>query len=109
MPDGKDPALNQLEQTLIRFLSSKSEVKERIMDGERKIRGLSIKLTGSAKEPKIVLQIGIIESVFNTATFIRERGNCYGLDKYIREWLMRSSVTELIKNYVNSNRNKLNS
>ena len=64
----RDPILYQLEQSLIQVLSGKKEVRERITDGPRRVRSLSIKIIPNVKDPKFLVQVGMFETQFSATT-----------------------------------------
>ncbi len=98
MAEGKDPALSQLEQSLINFLTQKKEVEEQVAGGARRVRGLTMGLDlRDEKKPCFSVQIGMCEAVFNINSGLKEKGNCFGLERYIIDWFSRPSVNHELK------------
>ena len=40
------------------------------------------------------------EAAFNVNNGLKERGSCFGLERYIRDWYERPSVSSAILKYV---------
>ena len=107
MADGKDPALSQLEQSLINFLCQKKEVEERVAGGARRVRSLSMGLdVKDEKKPCFSVQIGMCEAVFNINSGLKEKGNCFGIERLIIDWFSRPSVNHELKMLVASKKKK---
>lgn len=92
---GKDPKLNELEQSLINFLVSKPDVDKKVSGGARRVRGLSMNV--NKNDCTFSVQIGMCEAQFNAKSGLKERGNCFGLERYIRDWYERPSVKQEIE------------
>ena len=100
MSGEKNPKLAGLEHSLIQFLTSKKEVDEKVAGGHRRVRGLSIGLDlRNPKKPLITVQIGMCEAAFDAITGYKERGSCFGIERYIIDWYSRPSVREEIKGF----------
>ncbi len=98
MADGKNPQLTELEQSLINFLCQKKEVEEKVSGGTRRVRGLSMGLDlKDPKKPYFTVQIGMCEAGFNALTGLKEKGSCFGLERYIRDWFERPTVKHTFK------------
>ena len=105
--DGKDPALSQLEQSLINFLCQKKEVEEKVAGGARRVRALSMGLDlKDEKKPCFSVQIGMCEAVFNVNSGLKEKGNCFGLERFIIDWFSRPSVNHELKMLVANKKKK---
>ena len=98
-----DPIINQLEQSLIHFLSTKNDIESKVTGGLRRVRSLSVRINKNLKEPSFSVQIGIMESVFDAVHGLKLRGSCYGLERYIRDWFLRPTVNLEIKKYIFGN------
>jgi hypothetical protein len=97
----KDPIIASLERSLIDYLSTKKDVEEKVNGGFKRVRGLSLSIDRkNPKHPYFNVQIGICEASFNTVNGLKERGNCFGLEKHIRDWFERSSVQADIQSYL---------
>ncbi len=105
MSEGKNPKLAGLEQSLINFLTSKRDIEEKVTGGARRIRSLTFNI--DFRDPKktvFTVQIGMCEASFSCTTGLREKGSCFGLERYIRDWFERPSVMSEIKLYISSNK-----
>lgn len=102
MAEGKNPLLTGLEQSLITFLSQKKDLDEKIPGGMRRIRALTFNIVKDAVKTHFTVQIGMCEAVFSTTTGLKERGNCYGIERYVRDWFERPSVQVEIKSFISS-------
>ncbi len=97
-----NPLYNELEQSLINFLCQKKELEETVNGGLRRVRGLSFNIElKDPKRPYFTVQIGMMEAAFNAFTGLKERGNCYGIERYVRDWFERPSVKHAINSFVN--------
>ncbi len=93
MASGKDPALTELEQSLIQFLTQKPDIEAKVNGGAKRVRALSISLDiKNPQKPSFSVQIGMSEVTFNALTGAKEKGNCYGLERYIIDWYLRPSI-----------------
>ena len=93
MDEVKSVRVQALEQSLINYLLSKRELSERSGVGRRRI--LSIQLQINATNPKHLtfsVHMGMFVAEFNLLNGIKERGACFGLERYIRDWSERDSV-----------------
>lgn len=107
MADGKNPALSQLEQSLINFLTQKKEVEEKVAGGARRVRGLTMGLDlKDEKKPCFSVQIGMCEAVFNANNGLKEKGNCFGIERFIIDWYSRPSVNHEMKMVIASMKKK---
>lgn len=107
MAGGKDPIIAELEQSLINLLCSKPDVEDKVSGGAKRVRGLTFNI--DVKNPKnafFTVQIGMCEAAFNVTNGLKERGNCFGLERYIRDWFERPSVSKAIEKYVQDAKNK---
>ena len=107
MAGGKDPIVTELEQSLINFLCSKDEVEQKVSGGVKRVRGLTFGI--DVKNPKnasFTVQIGMCEAAFNVTNGLKERGNCFGLERFIRDWFERPSVGNAISKYVQEAKDK---
>ena len=103
MADGSNPVFFELEQSLINFLCSKRDIEEKISGGIRRVRSLSFSINAKIpKAPYFTVQIGMVEAGFNAITGLKERGSCYGLERYIRDWFERPTVKFAIQKYIES-------
>ena len=101
MAEGKNPAYTELEQSLINFLCQKKEIETLVNGGSRRVRGLTFNLNlKDAKRPLFTVQIGMCEATFNAITGLREKGNCFGLERFIRDWFERPSVKQTIQGII---------
>jgi len=97
-----DPKLNELEQSLINYLCSKKEIETLVNGGSRRVRSLSFNITVKSGKPCFTVQIGMFEAVFNINNGLKEFGNIFGCERFIRDWFERPSVTMEIKQYAAS-------
>ncbi len=101
MAEGKDPVITELEQSLINLLTSKKDIEEKVSGGAKRVRGLSFNIdVKNPKSPFFTVQIGMCEAAFNVNNGLKERGSCFGLERYIRDWYERPSVSSAILKYV---------
>ena len=101
MAEGKNPQLSELEQSLINFLCTKKDIDEKVNGGSRRVRSLTLNV--DTKNPKHVLftvQIGMCEAGFSAQTGLKEKGSCFGLERYVRDWYERPSVKTAIEAYI---------
>ncbi|MCD7740370.1 MAG: hypothetical protein LUH11_03375 [Candidatus Gastranaerophilales bacterium] len=107
MSEGKNPQLSSLEQALINFLCSKKEIEEKVSGGSRRIRGLTFDIDmRNPKQPLFTIQIGMFEAAFNCRNGLKERGSCFGLERYIRDWFERPGIKGEIQNYISQGNKK---
>lgn len=103
MADGKTPEITELEHSLINFLCQKKEVEEKVSGGARRVRGLSLGLDfKDIKRPMFTVQIGVCEAGFNAITGLKEKGNCFGLERYVRDWFERPTVKHTFKSMIDA-------
>mgnify|MGYP006873068209 CR=1 FL=1 len=101
MADGKSPEIVELEHSLINFLCQKKEVEEKVNGGARRVRGLSMGIDlKDEKRPMFTIQIGVCEAGFNAFTGLKEKGNCFGLERYVRDWFERPTVKHTFKSII---------
>ena len=108
MAGGKDPVIAELEQSLINLLCSKQEVEEKVPGGIRRVRGLTFNI--DVKNPKnasFSVQIGMCEATFNVVNGLKERGNCFNLERYVRDWFERPTVSNAIAKFVQDAKDNL--
>lgn len=106
MAGGKDPIISELEQSLINFLTSKKDIEEKVSGGAKRVRGLTFNI--DVKNPKnasFTVQIGMCEASFNVTNGLKEKGNCFGLERYVRDWFERPTVSGAISKYVQNAKN----
>ena len=99
----KEPVITELEQSLINFLttSKEEEVEAKVSGGVKRVRGLSFNIdVKNPKNPSFSVQIGMCEAKFNVNNGLKELGNCFGLERYIRDWYERPTVGSVILKYV---------
>lgn len=97
----KDPIIAELERSLINYLMNKKEVEKKVIGGFRRIRGLTFNIvTKNITNTYFSVQIGMCEAIFNPITGIKERGNCFGIERIIRDWFERSSIQLKIKEVI---------
>ncbi len=97
MAIGKNPEIAKLEQSLIQYLCTKQEVEDRVSGGFRRVRSLSITFDiRNPQKPSFSVQIGMCEVTFNALTGMREKGHCFGIERYIIEWYLRPTVNSEI-------------
>ncbi len=102
--EGKSPILTGLEQSLITFLSQKREMEDKLPGGARRVRSLIFNIDlRDDKKPYFTVQIGMCEAAFSTTTGLKERGSCYGIERFVRDWFERPSVQAEIRSYISSN------
>lgn len=97
----KDPIIAELEQSLINFLCSKPEVDVKVSGGIKRVRGLTFNI--DVKNPKnasFTVQIGMCEAAFNVKNGLKERGNCFNLERFVRDWFERPTVSAAIEKFV---------
>ena len=105
----KDPIITELEQSLINFLVSKEEVETKVNGGAKRVRGLTFNIdVKNPKNPSFSVQIGMCEAVFNTANGLKERGSCFNIERFIRDWFERPTVSGAIAKYVQDAKNANN-
>ena len=105
----KDPIISELEQSLINFLVSKPEIEEKVNGGAKRVRGLTFNIdVKNPKNPSFSVQIGMCEAIFNTTNGLKERGNCYNIERFVRDWFERPTVSNAIAKYVQDAKNKAN-
>ena len=101
MAEGKDPKLTELEQSLVNFLCQKKDIEEKVSGGSRRVRALTLNInTKNPKQPIFTVQIGMCEAAFNAMNGLKEKGSCFGLERYIRDWYSRPSVSNEIQGFV---------
>ena len=101
MAEGKDPEFAELEQSLIHFLCDKPETEKFVAGGAKRVRGLSFGIElKDPKKPCFTVQIGMCEAGFNAFTGLKEKGSCFGLERFVRDWYDRPSVKHAIKGYI---------
>lgn len=108
MAGGKDPTISELEQSLINFLttSKADEVEQKVSGGTKRVRGLTFGIdVKNPKNPSFTVQIGMCEAKFNVSNGLKEQGNCFGLERYIRDWFERPTVCGAIEKYVQNAKN----
>ena len=90
--------IKALEQSLVNFLMDKKDTIERSGTSVKRVRMLQLRFDGTVPEhPLFIVQIGILEAEFDALTGMKEKGSCYGLERYIRDWSERESIkNELI-------------
>ena len=104
----KEPVITDLEQSLINFLttSKEEEVEAKVSGGVKRVRGLSFNIdVKNPKNPSFSVQIGMCEAKFNVNNGLKELGNCFGLERYIRDWYERPTVGSVILKYVQDAKN----
>ena len=102
--DIKSLRLQALEQSLINYLLNKKDLFERNGVGRRRI--LSIQLQINAKNMKhltFIVEMGMFMAEFNMMNGLKERGACFGLERYIRDWSERDSVKSEMLDLCNIN------
>ena len=107
MAGGKDPIIAELEQSLINMLVSKPETEEKVSGGAKRVRGLTFNIdVKNPKNPSFTVQIGMCEAAFNCTNGLKERGNCFGLERFIRDWFERPTVNNAITKYIQDAKDK---
>lgn len=97
----KDPIITELERSLINYLVNNREVEKKVTGGLRRVRGLTFNIiTKDITNTYFSVQIGIFEAMFNPINGIKERGNCYGIERNIRDWFERPSIQLKIKEVI---------
>lgn len=94
-----NPQINELEQSLINFLCSKKEVETLVSGGTKRVRSLMLNLCRKEGKQAFTVQIGMCEAVFNAKTGLKEKGNIFGCERFIRDWFERPSITMAITKY----------
>lgn len=85
--------LQELEQSLINFLLRRRDIEEKVTGGIRRVKSLNLKIdTKNPEHITFIVQIGMMEAKFNIKDGLKEQGNCYGIDRYIRDWYTQPSV-----------------
>ncbi len=102
----QDPQLNELEQSLINFLCSKKEIDTLVSGGAKRVRGLTFNVAKKEGKPCFTVQIGMCEAAFNITTGLKEKGNIFGCERFIRDWFERPSVSMAIKQYIENKEEK---
>lgn len=103
MAGEKNPLCNQLEQSLINFLCQKKDIEQKVNGGARRVRGLSMSFdVKDEKKPCFSVQIGMCEATFNANNGLKEKGNCFGLERYIADWFQRPSVNHEVKSIISA-------
>ncbi len=99
----KDSSLNELEQSLINFLCSKKDISDKVSGGARRIRGLTLGMDmRDPNKPCFTIQIGMCEAAFNAQSGLKEKGNCFGIERYVRDWFERPSVNNEFSKFITS-------
>ena len=89
----KDPEIVELEHSLINFLTAKKDIDQKVSGGKRRVRGLTFNINSNdIDNPYFSIQIGMLEAQFNIKNGLKVRGNCFGLERFIRDWFERPSV-----------------
>ena len=97
----KNPEIVELEHSLINFLVSKKDIDEKVSGGKRRVRGLTLNINANdTNNPYFSIQIGMLEALFNVSNGLKIRGNCFGLDRFIRDWFERPSIQFKIEEIV---------
>ena len=97
----KNPKIVELEQSLINFLTSKKDIETKVSGGKRRVRGLTFNIdTRDLNNPYFSIQIGMLEALFNVTNGLKIRGNCFGLERFIRDWFERPSIQFKIEEIV---------
>lgn len=105
MKEEKLPIFNFLEQSLVSYLVQVRDIESKVTGGTRRLQGLKFRIDLRNKNsPCFVIQIGICEAYFSLKTGLKERGSCYGVERYVRDWYERPSIQSEIKNYVAMNK-----
>ena len=89
----KSNKIKILEQSLIEFLMNKKDLEEKMGTGYRRVR--SLQLSFNKKDPKhitFVVQMGMFSAEFDIKSGLKEKGSCFGLERYIRDWAERDSI-----------------
>ena len=104
MSEGNFIRVQELEQSLIQFLMNKKEVEDKMGGGFRRIRTLQLYVSLSPKNQKFRVQIGMFEAEFAVKTGLKEKGNCFNLERYIRDWAERESIANSMLTILNRGR-----
>jgi|GEM_PF-6117299 len=98
MEDTKSTRIQALEQSLVNFLTGKKDLEAKMGTSFRRIRTLQIQLNGeNPKHPIFSVQMGMFCAEFNMLNGLKEKGSCFGLERYIRDWSERDSIrTEML-------------
>lgn len=101
MAEGKDPVISELEQSLINFLCSRQDIEEKVNGGARRVKGLTFNIdVKNPKNPSFSIQIGMCEATFNVQNGQKEKGSCFGCERYVRDWFERPTVSNAIDKFV---------
>ena len=85
--------IQSLEQSLINFLLRKNDIEDKVNGGSRRVRALKLKIDDrNIKHLTFTVQIGMMEAKFSIENGLKEQGNCYGVDRYVRDWYTQPSV-----------------
>ena len=95
-----NPKLNELEQSLINFLCSKKEIDNLVSGGAKRVRSLMFNIVKKDGKDCFTVQIGMCEAIFNATSGLKEQGNIFGCERFIRDWFERPSVSMAIKEYL---------
>lgn len=88
-----DIKMYTLEQSLINYLTRINEVEASVSGGFKRVRALSITLdTRNPKQPICCVTIGMMSAYFDIRTGLKIKGHCYGIDRYIRDWVVLSTI-----------------
>ena len=96
----KTPEIISIEQSLINFLCMKRDIERFVTGGIRRIKGLNLGIDVQDKGTCFTVSIGMCQAWFNIETGLKERGNCFGIDQYIREWYKAASVKDSIRGII---------
>ena len=66
-----EPIIYELEQSLIQFLCTKHDIEDKVPGGQRRVRGLSFKISKNPKEPSFSVQIGMMEALFDAVNGVK--------------------------------------
>ncbi len=96
--ESKSTRIQVLEQSLINFLISKKDITEKLGTRYRQIYSIQLSLNNkNAKNPVFIVSMGMISAEFNIMNGLKEKGSCYGIETYIRDWAERDAVkTEML-------------
>ena len=89
-----------LESSLINSLLQKTDLEAKTGVDGRRIR--TINLYVNNKNPKhitFIVTMGMFSAEFNVANGLKEKGSCYGLERYISDWAERESVKLALLKY----------
>ena len=88
-----DLKVQALEQSLINYLTRIEEVDKRVSGGFKRVRSLTLDIDiKNPKQPLLCVTIGMMSAHFNIKDGLKIRGNCYGIDKYIRDWIINVNI-----------------